>query len=438
MADTHDKRVVTPRARTGVPPGAAHYLRAPRQACARPIPVMLLVLMVFGAGLMVASPSHGAKERAIALYNIHTRENITIVYKRGGKFVKPALKKLNWFLRDWRQDQEITIEPKLFDLLFDIHKELGSERPIHVISAYRSPRTNAMLRKSRGGQARKSYHMRGMAIDVHFPDVSIRQLRYSALIRERGGVGYYPTSSIPFVHVDVGRVRHWPRMKRQELALLFRRGRSRHIPSDGKPLRPADVAAAKKARPQLAMTVASFHDLRRYGPRNRNTWSAGTQIARASVPRTAPRPPAPRLVASAMTLPRLRRAEPAPRLVAPPRLAATAAAGQGMLQHLASLGARDKPVSTDGKRLDQLASLASTPTAAPNNAPLSAHGARTAVGGLPKPGAGPRAIDSETSWVPAPEFDDDHSEEMFYTPFPVSPYLTDTPSVDDDALVVMR
>ncbi|MEO0731042.1 MAG: DUF882 domain-containing protein, partial [Pseudomonadota bacterium] len=117
----------------------------------------------------IASSAEASKQRAISLYNIHTRDNITLVYKKNGKYLPSALKKLNWFLRDWRQDREIKIDPKLFDLLADIHKELGSERPIHVISAYRSPKTNAMLRKKRGGQARKSYHMRGMAIDVHFP-----------------------------------------------------------------------------------------------------------------------------------------------------------------------------------------------------------------------------------------------------------------------------
>ena len=71
--------------------------------------------------------------------------------------------------------------------------------------------TNEMLRKTRGGQASQSQHITGKAVDIAFPDVPVKQMRYSAMIRERGGVGYYPTSGIPFVHVDTSRVRHWPR-----------------------------------------------------------------------------------------------------------------------------------------------------------------------------------------------------------------------------------
>ncbi|MEO1265880.1 MAG: YcbK family protein, partial [Pseudomonadota bacterium] len=203
-----------------------------------------------------------ASERVISLYNIHTKDNITVVFKRGGRYDQAALKRLNWFLRDWRQGTQTKIDPKLFDLLSDIHTELGSQRPIHVISGFRSPKTNALLRKTRGGQARKSRHMRGQAIDVHFPDVPVRQLRYSALVRQAGGVGYYPTSSLPFVHVDTGRVRHWPRMSRTELALLFPSGRTRHVPSDRKPLTRADYRNAKSKRPKLAIQVAQFRAMR--------------------------------------------------------------------------------------------------------------------------------------------------------------------------------
>lgn len=97
--------------------------------------------------LMLVAPTDAANERAISFYNIHTRENLTIVYKRNGKYIKSALEKLNWFLRDWRANVPTKMDPKLFDLLADIHRELGSERPIHVISGFRSPKTNAMLRQ---------------------------------------------------------------------------------------------------------------------------------------------------------------------------------------------------------------------------------------------------------------------------------------------------
>ncbi|MEL7302574.1 MAG: DUF882 domain-containing protein, partial [Pseudomonadota bacterium] len=220
---------------------ASSGLRAPGQFMATALGGV--ACFVACAAILIAGPAQAARERVISLYNIHTKENITVVFKRGGTYDAKALKRLNWFLRDWRQGSSTKIDPKLFDLLADIHSELGSQRPIHVISAYRSPKTNAMLRKTRGGQARKSRHMRGQAIDVHFPDVPVRQLRYSALVRQVGGVGYYPTSSIPFVHVDTGSVRHWPRMNRTELALLFPKG-SRHVPSDRKPLKATDYLKA--------------------------------------------------------------------------------------------------------------------------------------------------------------------------------------------------
>ena len=212
----------------------------------------IAALALLTSGLMIQP--HGADaardERTISIYEIHTKVTTTVTFKRDGKFVPEALKKLNWAVRDWRRNIPTKMDPKLFDIIWDIHRELGSQKPVHIISGYRSPKTNAMLRKTRGGQARKSKHMVGQAADVHFPDVSIKELRNSALIRQRGGVGYYPTSAIPFVHVDTGRVRHWPRLPRRELAILFPEGKSKHIPSDGKPLRKKDfkIALAKLQR----------------------------------------------------------------------------------------------------------------------------------------------------------------------------------------------
>ncbi len=140
--------------------------------------------------------------RTISLYHIHTKESLTVTYKKDGKYVPEALKKLNWFLRDWRENEAIAMDPKTIDLLWEMHTELGSKVPIEIICGYRSDKTNKMLRRTVGGQARKSFHIRGKAIDATFPDIPLKQMRYSALIRERGGVGYYPTSGIPFVHVE--------------------------------------------------------------------------------------------------------------------------------------------------------------------------------------------------------------------------------------------
>ncbi len=136
------------------------------------------------------------------------------------------------------------MDPALLDLVWELHEELGSKEPVHLICGYRSSATNEGLRRTVGGQAKNSRHITGQAADLMFPDVPLKQLRYSALIRERGGVGYYPASGLPFVHVDTGNVRHWPRMARPELAILFPKGHSQHVPSDGRPLTPADARVA--------------------------------------------------------------------------------------------------------------------------------------------------------------------------------------------------
>ncbi len=147
-------------------------------------------------------------DRTISFYHIHTQETLTIQYKKDGQYLPDALKKINWLMRDWRKNQVIDIDPKTIDIIWEMHEELGPKEPVHVICGYRSRDTNEMLRKTRGGQASQSQHITGKAVDISFPDVSVRQMRYSAMIRERGGVGYYPTSGIPFVHVDTSRVRH--------------------------------------------------------------------------------------------------------------------------------------------------------------------------------------------------------------------------------------
>ena len=174
------------------------------------------------------------------MYNIHTQEEITVTFKRDGKYIPESLQELNHFMRDWRRNLETRMDPALIDLIWELHEELGSKQPVHLICGYRSPGTNEMLRRTVGGQAKNSRHITGQAADLMFPDVPLKQLRYSALVHERGGVGFYPTSGVPFVHVDTGNVRHWPGISRLELAVLFPKGRSLHVPSDGRPLTPGD------------------------------------------------------------------------------------------------------------------------------------------------------------------------------------------------------
>ena len=174
--------------------------------------------------------------RTLTLRHIHTDEDITITFKRNGRYDEDALKKLDWFVRDWRKEEEIHMDPQLFDLIWEVSREVGGESTIHVVCGYRSPGTNEMLRHRSNGVAKFSQHTLGKAMDFYIPGASLEGLRIAGLRMQRGGVGYYPTSGSPFVHLDVGGVRYWPRMSREELARIFPDGRTVYLPSDGHPL----------------------------------------------------------------------------------------------------------------------------------------------------------------------------------------------------------
>ena len=225
--------------------------------------------VVVGAGLVLLTASAwwsattyrasaSGETRTLSIFNIHTKETLTVTYKRDGKYDDAALKRLNTFMRDWRADKETTMDPELIDHIWILHKELRSEVPVHLICGYRTAETNAALRKKGGGQAKRSQHILGKAADITFPDVPVKVLRNSALVWQWGGVGYYPTSGVPFVHVDTGRVRMWPRIPRLELAALFPSGRSKYLPKDGKPITPQDykVAAAQGLVAQTKVAAA--------------------------------------------------------------------------------------------------------------------------------------------------------------------------------------
>ena len=214
----------------------------------------MLFFAAFGASLSSAS----AETRSLKLYFTHTGERADIVFKRNGRYDTSGLNKINRFLRDWRRNEPTKMDPKLMDLLWEVYRQSGSRKEIHVISAYRSPATNAMLKRTRGGQATKSQHMVGKAIDFFLPDVKVSKVRAIALKLGAGGVGYYPKSGSPFVHIDTGSVRHWPRMSRGELVSVFPNGGTLHVPTDGKPLPGYDKALASyKSRQASGNLVAS-------------------------------------------------------------------------------------------------------------------------------------------------------------------------------------
>jgi uncharacterized protein YcbK (DUF882 family) len=149
-------------------------------------------------------------ERVLSLFHTHTGERLKIAYCCDGVYQPEALTQLNHLLRDFRVDLEKPIDPTLFDLLHELNGTLETEQPYHIISGYRSPQTNSMLRERGGshtGVATQSLHMVGKAMDIRVPGVKLDHLRTAAASLKLGGVGFYPSSN--FVHVDTGRVRYW-------------------------------------------------------------------------------------------------------------------------------------------------------------------------------------------------------------------------------------
>jgi uncharacterized protein YcbK (DUF882 family) len=183
--------------------------------------------------------------RTITIMHMHTKEETTATFRRDGRYDGAALDKLNRALRDWRNDDVIKMDPRLFDVAWEVHREIGSGEPFHVVSAYRSPATNSMLRRRSRGVAKHSQHMLGKAMDFYLPDVSPSRIREIGMRLQRGGVGYYPTAYTPFIHLDVGSVRSWPRMSRDQLARIFPSGKTVHLPSDGEPMEGYEIAKAE-------------------------------------------------------------------------------------------------------------------------------------------------------------------------------------------------
>jgi uncharacterized protein YcbK (DUF882 family) len=159
------------------------------------------------AGAAPDSIPDAAPEKMLSFYNTRTGEEWNRVYWCQGDYVPEALEEINYLLRDHRTNEVREIDPRLLDLLYDLNEKLNSRGPFLVVSGYRSPETNALLRRRSRRIARNSLHMEGMAVDMRLPDRSIRQLARVALSLKSGGVGYYPRRH--FVHVDTGKVRRW-------------------------------------------------------------------------------------------------------------------------------------------------------------------------------------------------------------------------------------
>ena len=168
------------------------------------------------------------------------------------------------------------MDPHLIDLVWEVHRDVGAKSAIQIVCGYRAPVTNAMLRRRSSGVAQQSQHTVGKAIDFYIPDAKLDDLRAAGLRLQRGGVGFYPSSGSPFVHIDVGSVRHWPRMTHDQLARVFPDGRTVHVPSDGQPLKGLR-ARARRSRKARRHAVGDLARRRAHGRRR--------------IPRSAPRSP---------------------------------------------------------------------------------------------------------------------------------------------------
>jgi len=328
---------------------------------------VMLVSTLFWPATVQRARATG-ESRTLSMFNIHTKESLTVTFKTDGRYVPAALKQLNEFMRDWRRNESREMDPELIDLIWTLHQELGSNEPVHLICGYRSATTNESLRRKGGGQAKASQHILGKAADIIFPDVTVKTLRNSALVQEWGGVGYYPTSGVPFVHVDTGRVRMWPRIPRLELAALFPSGQSKYLPIDGKPITQHDY--------QLAMADAK--------KRGETLVAAATPMPKPTArPAVEPEVEAPRPILASYT------PEPLP-----------------------------API------------VANEPAQQVPPLPARKHFVYASAGGeLPNPDThlrnGNFPLYQRAEVVGAPEADDDHPEELSYVPFEIASLMTD-------------
>ncbi|NIX77954.1 DUF882 domain-containing protein [Microvirga terricola] len=204
----------------------------------------LIIVMVGGTRGTQDAIANG-DTRTLTLYHNNTKESITVTFRRNGQYDSAGLQQLNLFLRDWRRDEPTRMDPRLFDTVWEVYREVGSGAQVHVNSGYRSPQTNSMLRRRSSAVAKNSQHMLGKAMDFYIPDASTERLRAIGMRLQNGGVGYYPNAYTPFVHLDVGSVRAWPRMTRDQLTRIFPDGKTVHIPADGTPLAGYEEARAE-------------------------------------------------------------------------------------------------------------------------------------------------------------------------------------------------
>ena len=241
-----------------------------------------------GLGPVIA----GGETRSISLYHIHTGESLSVTYMKDGRYVPSAMKQINYLLRDWRRDKTITIDPRTIDLVWELHEDLGSHAPVHIVCGYRSAQTNALLHRLGRHVARESQHIQGRAIDFYLTDVPTVKIRNVALVQQRGGVGYYRSAGGPtgFLHVDSGHTRHWgPYISSSQMAQIFRDGRKyigRHLTNGGGFAPDTQVASADDTGGQAPRGFLS--KLLGLGKKDIAVVQAPTQVAAAAPAEVVP------------------------------------------------------------------------------------------------------------------------------------------------------
>ncbi len=356
--------------------------RSPSRSVLAASKCSLAALLLFGCAILQSANAAG-ETRTISFFNTHTKENLTITYKVNGRYDSEALKKIDHFMRDWRQNKPTRMDPELIDLLWEVHRETGAREPISIVCGYRSPETNDMLRQRSRGVARASQHMLGKAIDFFIPGVSTDELRAAGMRAQRGGVGFYGTSS--FVHMDTGSVRHWPRLPDAQVARILAKGQlASHNASDDRSTRRVNVAEAQVTRSGTPSSPPSFFSKLFGGGDDAHESDAeatetavqtpvapaAPKIARAAIAARAPEKPA---VVAAAPEPRREKAAATPMPQAKPVRAetyqvASAASVPVKLAGYEVASAASTPVRADSAQLAQ----APLPVRAETDAPAKA------------------------------------------------------------------
>ncbi|WP_258767980.1 MULTISPECIES: DUF882 domain-containing protein [Bradyrhizobium] len=306
------------------------------------------LLLLAGAG-SVHDATALNETRTLSFHHTHSGEDLTVTFKRDGRYDEAALKQLNHFLRDWRNQDETVMDRHLFDILWEVYRDVDGKQPIQIISSYRSPATNAMLRRRSSGVARHSQHMLGHAMDFFIPGVPLEQIRAAGLRLQRGGVGFYPTSGSPFVHLDTGSVRHWPRMTYDQLAKVFPDGRTVHQSTSG-PMKGYELARAdieRRGNGDDATTIKAPNFLAALF-KGKSAAPATSDEDDEGAPAATTKPTAPTVVASAKSPERSqaeKAADPVPVPRAKPQIAASLQLASADAQIVAPPKAKPAPVA---------------------------------------------------------------------------------------------